>query len=128
VATNHGFRRADRVETALQRAVSAILQRELTVELPCLVTVTAVKVSTDLRHADVLLACFGDEEAASKAFEMLKEQRRQIRAVLPRYAPMKYVPELHLRRDKLVAQGTRVVGELGRLVAEADARSEIDGD
>ena len=40
---NSGYRRADRVEVSVQRALSEILTRELPQELPSLVTVTAVR-------------------------------------------------------------------------------------
>ena len=56
------------------------------------------------------------------------EMQGFIRGLLPRYAPMKYVPNLHFERDEQVAYGTRVVGDLGRLVEEADARALPDPD
>ena len=55
---NSGYRRADRVEVSVQRALSEILTRELPQELPSLVTVTAVRMSPDLRHANVFVASF----------------------------------------------------------------------
>ena len=60
---NSGYRRADRVEASVQRGISEILARELPQELPALVTVTAVKMSSDLRHANISLACFGQDDA-----------------------------------------------------------------
>ena len=126
---NTGYRRADRVEVSVQRGVSEILARGLPEELPALVTVTAVKMSSDLRHANVFLACFGQDDALVElSFSKLKEMQTFIRKELPRYVPMKYVPQLHFERDDQVAYGTRVVGELGRLVEEADARVESESD
>lgn len=126
---NSGYRRSDRVEASIQRAVSEIITRELPVELPALVTVTAVRMGNDLRHANVFVACFSsDEELVEKTFSKLFEMQGFIRGLLPRYAPMKYVPNLHFERDEQVAYGTRVVGDLGRLVEEADARALPDPD
>lgn len=129
---NSGYRRADRVEVSVQRALSEILTRELPQELPSLVTVTAVRMSPDLRHANVFIASFSDDQdLVERSFAKLLEMKPFIRKLLPRYAPMKYVPNLHFERDDQVAYGTRVVGDLGRLVREADeraARGTSDGD
>ena len=128
---NSGYRRSDRVEVSVQRAVSEIIARELPEELPVLVTVTAVRMSPDLRHANVFVACFsGDDELVEVSFSKLLSMRGFIRSMLPNYAPMKYVPNLHFERDDQVAFGTRVVNDLGRLVKEADARvgQDVDDD
>ena len=128
---NSGSRRSDRVEVSVQRAVSEIIARELPEELPVLVTVTAVRMSPDLRHANVFVACFsGDDELVEVSFSKLLSMRGFIRSMLPNYAPMKYVPNLHFERDDQVAFGTRVVNDLGRLVKEADARvgQDVDDD
>ena len=105
---NSGYRRADRVEVSVQRALSEILTRELPQELPSLVTVTAVRMSPDLRHANVFVASFSDDpDLVERSFAKLLEMKPFIRKLLPRYAPMKYVPNLHFERDDQVAYGTR---------------------
>ncbi len=122
---NSGYRRSDRVEVSVQRAISDIIARELPEELPALVTVTAVRMSPDLRHANIFVACFSDDEQmVEQSFSKLLSMQGFIRRALPRYAPMKYVPNLHFERDNQVAYGTRVVGDLGRLVKEADERDD----
>ena len=128
---NSGYRRSDRVEASVQRAISEIIARELPEELPALVTVTTVRMSPDLRHANIFVACFSsDEELVELSFSKLLSMQGIIRRLLPRSAPMKYVPNLHFERDNQVAYGTRVVGDLGRLVKEADERAghELDDD
>ncbi len=126
---NSGYRRSDRVEVSVQRAISEIIARELPEELPALVTVTAVRMSPDLRHANIFVACFSDDEQmVEKSFSKLLSMQGFIRRALPRYAPMKYVPNLHFERDNQVAYGTRVVGDLGRLVKEADERAGQERD
>ena len=126
---NSGYRRSDRVEVSVQRAISEIIARELPEELPALVTVTAVRMSPDLRHANIFVACFSDDEQmVEQSFSKLLSMQGFIRRALPRYAPMKYVPNLHFERDNQVAYGTRVVGDLGRLVKEADERAGQERD
>jgi len=126
---NTGYRRADRVEVTVQRGISEILTRDLPEDLPALVTVTSVKMTADLRHANVFFACYSsDPILVEKTFAKLQEYQPLIRRALPRYAPMKYVPELHFEADNALAYGSRVVGELGRLVEEAEARRDGDGD
>ena len=88
---NTGYRRADRVEVSVQRAVSEILTRDLPEDLPALATVTAVKMSSDLRHANIFVACYSsDEVLVERTFAKLLELKAFIRGALPRYAPVSY--------------------------------------
>ena len=122
-----GFRRADRIEAAVHRCISDIIGRDLPEELPAMVTVTTVRVTTDLRHANIFCACFNSsEDLAKEAYAKLLEMKPFIRRQLAKKLEAKYVPELHFQRDDITVHATRVVGALGRLVAEADARDERD--
>ena len=99
--------RADRVEVSVQRALSEILTRA-----PSRAAVIGDRDGgpdePDLRHANVFVASFSDDpDLVERSFAKLLEMKPFIRKLLPRYAPMKYVPNLHFERDDQVAYGLR---------------------
>jgi ribosome-binding factor A len=68
-----------------------------------MVTVTAVEVSADLRHATVYLSSLGEEAAAS-----LADHRVQIQQAIGRQVRMKRTPQLAFAEDPGVASGSKV--------------------
>ena len=61
------------------------------------VTVVAVKVSPDLRHALVAYTSMGDEKAEHRA--ALRSANAHLRAVIGRQVRLKYLPELEFEED-----------------------------
>ena len=75
-----------------------------------LLTVTAVEVSADLRHATVYLSSLPDEAASG-----LAEHRAQLQQAIGREVRMKRTPQLAFAADPGVAAGTRVEEILRRI-------------
>ena len=80
-----------------------------------LLTVTAVKVDPDLRHATVLLASISES-----AREALDEDRVRLQAAIGRQLRMKRTPQLSFRVDPAITSGTRIEDILRGLRGEAD--------
>ena len=68
-----------------------------------LLTITAVKVDPDLRHATVLLASISDE-----AKEALAEDRVRLQAAVGRQLRLKRTPQLSFAVDPAVTTGSRI--------------------
>ena len=66
-------RRIDRIEEQLRIELSEIIDREIQDPRIGLTTVTAVKVSPDLRHGRVFVTVLGDDAQRKKALEALVE-------------------------------------------------------
>jgi ribosome-binding factor A len=62
-------------------------------------TVTAVRISTDLRHARVWVSVFGTNEEKSSTMEGLASATPFLRGELGREVRLKYLPELHFELD-----------------------------
>ncbi|HET9691385.1 MAG TPA: ribosome-binding factor A [Acidimicrobiales bacterium] len=78
-----------------------------------LATITAVQCDPDLRHATVLMASLGPEEAAA-----LDEARVRLQAAISSQVRMKRTPLLRFQADPAVATGARIedlIRELPRL-------------
>ena len=81
-------------------------------------TVTAVRVSTDLRHARVLVSVLGDDDAQAQTMKGLKSATPHLRTELGRGIRMKYLPELTFELDHGVEVAERVETLLRRIHEE----------
>jgi ribosome-binding factor A len=85
-------------------------------------TVTAVRVSADLRHARVLIGVLGDEEEQQRTMDGLDSAQPFLRAELSRQMRLRYSPELTFELDRGAETAERVESILKRVRAE-DAES-----
>lgn len=98
------YPRAARVNEVLREVVADELERLVdTDERLALLTVTAVDVDPDLRHATVLFASL--DEAAVEA---LAASRVRLQAAVGRQVRLKRTPQLAFAADPAVASGRRI--------------------
>jgi ribosome-binding factor A len=102
-------RRIDRIEEQLRIELSEIIERELQDPRIGLTTVTAVKVSPDLRHARIFVTVLGDSTQRKKALEGLRSAASFVRRSLSkRLHHMRRIPELSFDYDEAVEKGMRI--------------------
>lgn len=122
--------RSRRVDHLLQEEISAIIRREVQDPRVGFVTITAVEVSKDLRHATVWASVIGDDKERATTMAALGRAMPFVRHHLGSLR-MKRVPELHLREDDSAVRGTRVMQLIDRLASDAgddDAGGDDAGD
>ncbi len=73
-----------------------------------LITLTAVKVSTDLRRAKVFVAATGDEPSDRKKVKALNHGRVFVQRELSRAVYLKYIPELIFYLDETLMKAERI--------------------
>ncbi|MDQ3953964.1 MAG: 30S ribosome-binding factor RbfA [Actinomycetota bacterium] len=78
-------------------------------------TVTAVRISPDLRHARVLVSVLGTEEEQALTMRGLASATPYLRAEMGRQVRMKYLPELTFEQDKGPEEAERLEALLHRL-------------
>jgi ribosome-binding factor A len=102
-------RRIDRIEEQLRIELSEIIEREIQDPRIGFTTVTAVKVSPDLRHARVFVTVLGDAAQRKKALEGLRSATSFVRRSLSkRLQHMRRIPELSFDYDESVEKGIRI--------------------
>lgn len=79
------------------------------------VTVTAVRVSPDLRKARVYYTVLGEERDRKATRAALRSARKHLRTVLGREVRMKFTPELEFEEDEAAQQGARIEELLERI-------------
>jgi len=111
-------RRVGRIEEQLRIELSEILDQ---IEDPRvgLATVTAVKVSPDMRHARVFISVLGDEEQRKKTIQGLTSAAHYARRTLAqRLHHLRRIPELTFAYDTSVETGSRIEELLDRIKPE----------
>jgi len=88
-----------------------------------LVTITAVVVDPDLRHAKVLLDPGLEPGVTNEVAEALTEQRVRLQAAVAKQVRLKRTPQLSFLSDSGVTTGTRVE-EILREIHKGDAANE----
>jgi len=73
-----------------------------------LVTVTAVEIEGDLRHAVVYFDSLEGEDGDEAVLDALGEVRWRLQGAIGRQARMKRTPELSFRPDPAVREGARI--------------------
>ena len=110
------YPRTARINEVVREVLAEELERLSDVdERIDLLTVTAVKVDPDLRHATVLLASITDP-----AKEALEEDRVRLQAAIGRQLRMKRTPQLSFQVDPAITTGTRIEDILRGLRGEDD--------
>ena len=73
-----------------------------------LVTVTAVEVSRDLRHAKVFVSVLGSESQRTATFEGLEGVAAHLRGRVGRALRLRVAPEIEFRNDESVAHAAKI--------------------
>jgi ribosome-binding factor A len=92
--------RKEKVQDAIQKEVSDIIRNEMKDPRLGFVTITAVEVSDDLRHAKIFFSVLGKEEDFKKTEEALQSALGYIRTLLAERIQLRFAPEIMFRIDK----------------------------
>jgi ribosome-binding factor A len=101
--------RVGRIEEQLRIELNDIVEGEIQDPRIGLVTVTAVKVSPDLRHARVFVSILGDAQERKRTMQGLNSAANYARRELSqRLHHLRRIPELTFAYDDSVETGTRI--------------------
>lgn len=117
------FKRTDRVAEMIQRELAELIQRHVKdPRLPPFITVSGVKVSRDMSHANVYFTLLqGDKKVAA---DILNHAAGYLRAALAKLMSLRIVPQLHFVHDSSLEYGIH----LGKLIDQVagDSVSDVD--
>ncbi len=104
-----------RINELLHRELGTLCERRVVSELNCLLTITGVKTSPDLRHAQVYFSVFGKDANWQKVKSCLDKHRIELQAEIGKNVHMKYTPVLHFRPDDTLEKADRVMHIINEL-------------
>jgi ribosome-binding factor A len=117
-----GYHRADRVADQIRMEVADILMRKIKDPRVQSVTVTDVKLTSDLRIARVFVTTMGMEEERN-VFAGLAQANGFVRGELGRRLSLRYLPEIVFAKDVSGPRGDRVL----KLLDELHVKTEAEG-
>jgi ribosome-binding factor A len=101
--------RTNRLAEELKNEISAIISQEVRDPRMGFVTVTDVKVSSDLRYARIFISVFGNKEEQRQTIDALADASGFIRRQIGARIKLRYTPELTFAYDESVEQGDRMM-------------------
>lgn len=111
--------RLQRVSQAIQRELSALLQRQ--VEFPvAVVAVSAVDMTADLRQAHVYISTLAEGAVREEVLDILEQKRPFLQCELAKRVILKNTPTLHFHLDASIERGARVLRILDQLGLDSE--------
>ncbi len=119
----HGVPRSKRVADLLKKEMASMIMQEIKdPRVQGIVTVMAVDVSGDLRHASVYVSVMGGQAEKKDAMEGLNRARGFIRRTLGRRLYLKRIPDIAFKLDLSIDAQERIA----MLLAQTGRTGETD--
>jgi ribosome-binding factor A len=119
------YKRAERVGDLIKKEISQIIQYELKDPGIGFVTITAVELSSDLKHAKVFYSVLGDEKNKKESSSALKRACGFIQHEMGRRLRLRYTPEVCFLFDSSVEYGAHIE-TLIRKIHESEVSTDDD--
>lgn len=122
-------RRAERVAEGIRTEVATFLRGGAKdPRLKGLVTVTAVDVTRDLRHAKVFVSVMGTDEERKATYEGLASVAHHLRGTVGRALRLRAAPEIEFKVDESIAHAARIESLLAQVRNETEAAAAADAE
>ena len=120
-------RRSDRVAEAIREEVATFLAESAKdPRIIGFVTVTAVELTQDLRHAKVFVSVMGSESEKEATFQGLASTASHLRSRVGRALRLRVAPEFLFREDDSVARAARIESLLADIKSETPPAHSAD--
>ncbi len=93
------FSRADRVSGQIQKALTEILQKNVSDPRLEMVTITKVKMTNDLRIARIYFTMAGSKKTPEEANEGFQSAHKYLKRILADQLMMRYMPNIEFYYD-----------------------------
>jgi len=100
--------RTEKVASLIKEEIGLLFTRDFNNSSYGFLTVTDVRVTTDIRIAKVYVSVLGSSEVKARSMKMLEEQRPAIRQVMGAHVRLKFVPEIHFYLDETMDRVERI--------------------
>jgi ribosome-binding factor A len=126
MTSSSNYKRADRVGDLIRTEISRILLRDVRDPRVRNLTITGVKMSSDLRTARIYFVPLGDGVSSDEVAEGLKRASNYLRRELAKTIRLRYVPEMIFTYDGSFEYGDRIDRLLASLHEEKVSDDQKD--
>lgn len=117
--------RTEKVAEEIKHQIAGVLTKDLAELSLGLVTVTKVRVATDLKNAKIYLSFIGNKEPAEACIEKINNRKKHIRMHLSSKIHLRFIPELAFYHDDTIEYANRI-DELIKEIHKDDRKTEDD--
>lgn len=121
-------KRIARLNEQLKREIAELVRTDVRDPRVGLVSVTAVKVTSDLGHARVFVRALGGDAERAECLEGLSAAAPFLRRALGQLLHVRKVPELHFEEDRTLEHARRIEALLAEVLPAGGADDEGDED
>lgn len=118
--------RQDKVQEAIKKEVSLIIQNELNDPRMGFVTITSVEITKDLRYAKVFYSVLGKEEDHKKTDKALNSALGFIRKLVAERIQLRFAPEIVFREDHSSEYSVRIEEVLNEIKELEKPAKQVD--
>jgi ribosome-binding factor A len=124
------YGRDRRVADFIQRELAVVLQMEMKDPRVGMVSITEVKVSSDLGYADIYVSSFDAEQRAARdeLLAVLEGASGWLRTLIAKRSKLRVVPRLRFHWDEVLEQGQKIDRLIGEALASDKAQHADDAD
>ncbi len=119
------YARAERISVTIQMAITELLNKKMQDPRVEMATVSGVKVSADLRIADVYITVFGDKKRIRDAMDGFKKSKGYIKKSIAPKLGLKFMPELRFFHDDTFDKAARMDALIENAI-KGDIREDSD--
>lgn len=119
----HPYKRSLRVGDLIREEVADIIMHKIRDPRLGFVTVTEVKASDDLKHAQVYVSVLEDAKRA-KTHKILKSSAKFIRSELAKRVKIKFIPKLIFKLDESIEYGAKIEKMLNEIKSSKTPESD----
>ena len=109
------FSRTRRVGEQIQREMAQLIQQEIKDPRLGLVTISAVKLSRDMSHANIFFTTLDEDHSVEETLKILEGAAGFLRHELAKRMQLRIVPNIHFKYDESISYGN----ELSALINKA---------
>ncbi len=117
-------RRQRKVADLIQEELSDLVTRKVRDPRVAGVTITEVRVSPDLRYADVFISKLGEEREAEEALAGLNAAAGYLKRELAPRIELRFMPDLRFHIDRSWERGAHIDALLEQLASEREEHPE----
>ena len=119
-------RKIAQVQEALKREISKVVLYELADPRIGFMTITQVKLSRDLRSAEVSVSIRGDDAVRTATLSALAHARGHVQEKIAKRLPMRFTPMLGFVIDERIAKGLLLTKTMEEARRADDGLDQID--
>ena len=117
------YKRSERVSGLIQKTLSDILRKDIKDPRLDMTMITSVRVSQDLRHAQIYFSAWGGPENKEAVHEGFKKAHGFVKRALARKLGLRYMPELKFFYDDTFDYGSKIDKVLTSISTENDSNN-----